>query len=127
MSRQWTIVIDCLGRPLLNNQVHGMHHQEAGRARREWRDVAATLCRAQRIPPLDAIRITTWAEYPSRRSLPDCDATAPALKGALDGLVVAQVIPDDRPPHVAGITYLPPVVRTQTVPALVLEITEVES
>lgn len=118
----WKIVIDTCGRPLVNNAGDKMHWAARQAARDQWRDSAAVLARAARIPHMQAIAVTCWAEYPNRSSLPDCDGIAPSLKGALDGLVVAGVIPDDRPPHVAGITYLPAVVRAGARPALVLEI-----
>jgi len=120
------LVIDFCGRPLLANASHRMHPQEASRARRVWRDAACRLAQVRRIPHYEQITVTTWAEYPSRRSLPDCDGIAPSVKGAIDGLVLAGVITDDGPRFVRSITYLAPVVKPGATPALVVRVDEVQ-
>jgi crossover junction endodeoxyribonuclease RusA len=116
------IVIDFMGRPLLANQVHRLHFRKVAELRKGYREGAATLARAQRIGSYDAIEVTAWAEYPSRRSLPDADAIAPSVKPVIDGLVDAGVIPDDGPVYVHRVSYQAPRVVTGYSPALVVEI-----
>ena len=120
MSR-YELVIDTLGRPLLQNRVHRMHHMEAGRLRREWRDHAAVLARAARIPRLPAVAVTVQARYKTRTGS-DVDAIAPAVKGVIDGLVLAAVIPDDGPAFVHRVTYLACVVGTGLPDALLVTV-----
>jgi hypothetical protein len=120
----WTLVIDTLGRPLLTNRVHRMHPQAAGKIRREWRDHATVLARAQRIPHLTAVAVTVQARYRTRTGS-DCDAPAPAVKGVIDGLVLAGVIPDDGPAWVHRVTYLACEVGTGLPDALIVTVEEV--
>lgn len=117
-----TVVIDFLGRPLLANQAHQMHFRKVAALRKGYRDGAATLARAQKIPHHDTITITAHAEYPNRRSLPDADAIAPSVKSILDGLVDAGVIDDDGPAYVTAVTYEAPRVVTGCTPAVVVRI-----
>lgn len=67
-----------------------------------------------------------WGRYPDRRSLPDPDGIAPALKGVLDGLVDAGVVPDDSGVFVAAVTYRRPVVEAGSLPALIVLVREGE-
>jgi hypothetical protein len=120
-ASEWTLEIDQLGRPILSNAAHKMHWQQAGKLRREWRDVAATLARAWRIGAQEAIGLTVWPRYPTRM-VPDVDAPSPSVKGVLDGLVLAGVIPDDKPPYVASVLYLPAVVAPGEPPALIVRV-----
>lgn len=124
VTAPWLIRIDFLGRPLLANQVHQMHWAKVSRERKAWRDATAQLAAIQHLPAMKSVAIEAWAEYPSRRSLPDPDGISPAVKGAIDGLVQARILTDDKAPNVASVTYLPPVVVTGKNPALVLSITD---
>jgi len=119
-----TVVIDFMGRPLLANQAHQMHHRTLAPIRKAYRDGAANLARAQHIEHRDAVTVTAHAEYPSRRSLPDADAIAPSVKSILDGLVDAGVIDDDGPNYVHSVTYLAPKVVPGCTPAVVVTIAD---
>lgn len=116
----WRLVIDCLGRPLTANAMHKKHPVAVTRLRGEWRDAAAVLARAERIPALSRIDVTAQARYKTRRSPSDTDACSPSVKGVIDGLVLAGVIPDDKPPFVASVRYLAPMVGTGLADALVV-------
>lgn len=70
---------------------------------------------------------TARAEYPTSRSLPDADATAPSVKGVIDGLVDAGIIDDDGPTHLHAVTYEAPRVVTGCTPAVVVQIDPVLS
>lgn len=117
------LVVDFLGRPLLANQVHQMHHREVSKHRKQYREAGARLARLHKLGTHQAVTVTAWAEYPNRRSLPDADAIAPGVKGFIDGIVDAGVIPDDGPDHVTSVTYLAPKVRPGATPALCITIT----
>lgn len=113
MSRTWSFTIDQLGRPLLSNKAAKMHPIAQSNARVPWRDATIVLARQQRIPRgLGSIDVVAQARYRTRRSPSDCDATAPTVKGVIDGLVRAGVIVDDKAPFVASVTYLSPLVGT---------------
>jgi hypothetical protein len=123
--RSWSFTIDFLGRPLVANKAKKMHPIAESKTRAEWRDAAATLARAERIPKgLGAIRVTAQARYRTRRSPSDCDACAPSVKGVIDGLVVAGVIADDKPPFVQQVSYMACEVGTGLPDALIVTVEE---
>lgn len=122
MSGSWTIVVDHLGRPTTTNAAHRMHHHQVSADRKRWREAGWALAREAGVPSCDAIALTVRGRYPDRRSLPDTDALAPAVKGVLDGLVDAGVIPDDGPDFVRCISYRPPLVAAGEPPALIVTI-----
>lgn len=124
VSRSWLLELDMLGRPTLTNRAHNMHHHAVSADRRRWREAGALLARAQRIPALERIAVDCWGRYPGG-NLPDPDAVAPSLKGVLDGLVDAGVIPDDDGSHVAWVRYLAPVVDRSRLVALMVRVGEV--
>ena len=115
----WTLVVD-LGRPTTTNRAHNMHHRAVSKDRKQWREAGCLLARAGKLPKLDRIHVEAWGRYPDRRSLPDPDGVAPALKGVLDGLVDAGVVADDSGEFVASVTYRTPVVEAGALPALVV-------
>lgn len=122
-ATEWLLTIDTCGPVFVTNASEKLHWKARQTKRAEWRDAATVLARAWRIPKgLEAIAVSCWPRQPSLRSMPDCDAPAPALKGVLDGLVIARVIDDDKPPFVASVTYLPAVVRPGATPALCVQI-----
>ena len=104
----WLLVADFLGRPTTTNKAHNMHHRAVSADRKRWRTAGAQLARVSRVPACEAITVACWGRYPNRSSLPDADAVAPALKGFLDGLVDAGVVPDDDGRYVHAITYRRP-------------------
>lgn len=95
-------------RPTLTNAVHNMHYRKASADRKLWRGMGKKAAETAEIPPLAAVKVTCWGVYPGGR-LPDPDACAPSLKGVLDGIVDAGVIPDDTGQYVHGILYVPAV------------------
>lgn len=105
-ARSWLLVIPM--RPTLTNAVHNMHFRKASADRKKWRAMGLHLAELAQVPPLASIEVTCWGVYPGGR-LPDPDACAPSLKGVLDGIVDAGVIPDDTGEWVKAITYLPAV------------------
>lgn len=120
---RWTLTLDMLGRPVLSNAVAKLPGVAQAAKRRPWRDATVVLARAERIPALPAIHVTAQARYRTRRSPSDTDAAAPTVKGVIDGLVVAGVVPDDGPPFVRSVTYLMPLVGTGLPDALIVHVT----
>jgi len=106
VTRSWLLVIPM--RPTLTNAVHNMHYRKASADRKKWRAMGHHLAELAHVPPCSSIEVTCWGVYPGGR-LPDPDACAPSLKGVLDGIVDAGVIPDDAGEWVKAITYLPAV------------------
>ena len=104
-------------RPTLANAVHGWHYRKVSADRKKWRAMGHHLAELAQVPPCSAIEVTCWGVYPGGR-LPDPDACAPSLKGVLDGIVDAGVIPDDTGEWVKAITYLPAVKAKGATPAL---------
>jgi hypothetical protein len=126
-GRSWTLTVDHLGRPTTTNKAHNMHHRAVSTDRKRWREAGCVLARAAGIPALGRIEVEAWGRYPDRRSLPDPDGIAPALKGVLDGLVDACVVPDDSGVFVAAVTYRAPLVLAGLAPALIVSVREVDS
>ena len=125
-ERSWTLTVDHLGRPTTTNKAHNMHHRAVSTDRKRWREAGCVLARAAGIPALELIEVEAWGRYPDRRSLPDPDGVAPALKGVLDGPVDAGVIRDDSGEFVAAVTYRRPVVEAGSLPALIVLVREGE-
>lgn len=122
-AREWTLIIDWLGRPTLANKVHNMHYRAVSADRKRWREAGCQAARLAKVRPCDAVTLECWGRYPSGR-LPDADAVAPSLKGVIDGLVDAAVVTDDDGTRVRAITYRAPVVTRGLPAALVVVITE---
>jgi len=105
-ARSWLLVVPM--RPTLTNQAHRWHYRTISADRKKWRGLGLALAEQAKVPACTAIEVTCWGVYPGGR-LPDPDAVAPSLKGVLDGLVDAGVVPDDTGEWVKAITYLPAV------------------
>lgn len=75
---------------------------------RLWRGAFRLLAIQQRIPKLERISVEVQPVLHTGRWMQDASACHPAAKAAIDGLVDAGVIPDDRPPYVHAVTYLEP-------------------
>ena len=103
------------------NRFRNLNHHAKGRISAEWREAFAWLARAARTPAFKSVGITIDVELTGGRQM-DCDASAPCSKAAIDGLVDAGVIEDDKPPFVRWIRYNAPRIRCSE-DALILTIT----
>lgn len=124
-GRTWVFDVDCCGRPLTHNAAKELHPAAAQRERQAWRNASATLARQVRIPKLACVEITVQAHYPDRRSWPDPDGIYPSVKGIIDGLVQAQVLPDDRGEFVRCVAYMRPVLWPDRNAGITVKIEEV--
>lgn len=73
-----------------------------------WRSAFAQLCVAEQVPPLRWVEVEAIQHCRDGRK-PDIGGCFPAVKAAIDGIVDAGVIPDDRDPYLRGLTFRPPV------------------
>lgn len=91
------------GLPLLS--LNGRLHWAArNRIVQQLKSAAFVMARAAKAPPLQRAEVTVTYEPPDRRRR-DPDNLAPTGKAAIDGLVLAGVLPDDSAAHVAGVRY----------------------
>lgn len=118
-----TLTIDWLGRPPLANAMNKLTHHPRAAIRRRWRDAGHAAALEARIPPHHAITVTVQARYRTRQ-LCDVCAIEPAVKAVIDGLVDAQVIPDDTPTYVHRVTFLAPYTEQGSPDALIVTIEE---
>lgn len=121
MTRRRWVLRRAGERPLNTNEERKLSRYKRADIVRQWRNDFATLALAERIPPLEQIRVVIVPHYTTRRSLPDTGACSPAAKAAIDGLVDAGVIPNDTPTHVLEHVYRPPRVEGWNGLALIIE------
>lgn len=110
-------------RPFTVNDALRMHRQACARLTAEWRRAFWALALEARVPLLDRVAITVETHLKGNRKQ-DPAASCIAVKGAIDGLVDARVIPDDDGDHMVALTFLPPICGA-AVDQLILVITEV--
>ena len=91
------LTIDVEGRPPMVNQLRKMGHAERRRVGREWKAACQAAIHALGPPgdPFEVYDVSAWMGAPDRRSWPDCDGIATAVKWAVDELVRAEWIADD--------------------------------
>ena len=122
-GRSWLLVVDWLGRPHLANAERRAHYRTNAAKRAEWREAGAQAARLAKVPALERVAVTVQARYGKGR-LSDPDACAPSVKGLIDGLVDAGVIPDDTGEHLASVTYLAARLERGRPDALVVRVEE---
>lgn len=105
MSASWSLTFP--EKPWTVNAQHNMHWAKLAPLRKRWREAFKVLALAAKIPPLDRISVSVHLTTATRR-MADTGACYGAVKAAIDGLVDAGVVPDDRGQEVAWITLWPP-------------------
>jgi hypothetical protein len=111
MDRSWTLTYRT--RPwTLNGERKGGKGSTGGRygtanLTREWREEFCRLAQVQRVRPLQWLNVEV-AQLCRDRRLPDVGACLPAVKAAVDGLVDADVIPNDSPRYVRSLLFTAP-------------------
>lgn len=109
MSEPFTWHLIHFDKPWLMNHDNNLHYRERANLRMVWKNAFWGLAKQAKIPKLDHVRLSIIHHYSDRRYVPDCDACAPAVKAAIDGIRIAGVISDDGPQWVGPITYELPV------------------
>lgn len=104
VSTQWVLTYDA--KPWSLNQERKKHWSWRAAQTAEWLDAFAKLALEARIPALDQIGVTVHFEMPG--VVQDVCNGYPAAKAAIDGLVAAGVIPDDKPPYLAWVKFVAP-------------------
>jgi len=110
------------GHPPTANQLHRMDHISRWRSRQEWKKAAwlGALEAGMGNARISPARLHVTYFFTTRR-VRDFDGLVAGLKGALDGLVAAQVIPDDSLEHLRGIDIIE-VIDKQAKPGIAIEV-----
>lgn len=112
-------------KPWTMNQDKRLHPHARHRLIQGWREAFKLLARVELVPKLDHIAVEVVHRYSSNRWEPDPGACYPAAKAAIDGLVDAGIVPDDKGRWVAPLSFAAPV--KDTIDALELIVVETES
>jgi crossover junction endodeoxyribonuclease RusA len=106
MSRRtWTLVHH--ERPISLNAERTKPWQVRAASTKEWRTAFFWLAKQAHIPALERIKVEVRVSLRGR--LQDPVNCYPSVKAAIDGLVLAGVIPDDTPAHVHSVTFHAPI------------------
>lgn len=84
----------------------GSWHRRDGRVR-EWREFFCWEAKRLHVPKMDVVTVVALPEM-ARGRLQDVANCFPAVKAAIDGLVLAGVLVDDDPKHLIALTFLAP-------------------
>lgn len=127
-TRTWTVTITA---PVgwLNSNDRKDRRAQAPDVK-QWRQAAATYCRAAKVPRLAKVEVTAEVRFPTDRPRGDAPNVYPSIKAAIDGaLVDAGVVADDNDSYVAALTIRPgeriPAKPFQPAGVLVLTIKEI--
>lgn len=93
----WNIPLPYRRVPLLLNA--RLNHYTKNNLVQEIKKAAWAVARSMNIPPMKAAMVGL-IYYPGQNKGPDADNLAATLKPALDGIVAAKVLPEDKPAHV---------------------------
>lgn len=102
--------IEVWGKMWTLNAERKMHHYTRAKNVKEWREAAATVAAAKKIPRLDAIEVTFTPHRVNKSGLADLGGHFPVLKACIDGLMDAGVIEEDGPDIVKRLVFEAPVV-----------------
>lgn len=130
-TQEWPLYTDGVyslelhgNRPLTLNKERTLHRMERAAIVKDYRESFGWMAKAQQVPPMAAIKVFATPLAKNRRSKQDVGACFPAVKAAIDGLVDANVLPDDTDDFVRALTFFP--VEVGGVDGLRLTIEEVD-
>lgn len=103
--------LELRGRPVSLNAERKGHWSDRAEATQDFVQQAKILAKAAKIPRLECILVEATPFYPNLAGHTDVGNVYPSVKAAIDGIVKAGVIPDDKPPYVQAITFRIPVIR----------------
>lgn len=116
--------IEVWGKMWTLNAERKMHHFTRAKNVKEWREAAATVAKAKKIPHLEAIEVTFTPHRTNKSGLADLGGHFPVLKACIDGLMDAGVIDEDGPDIVRRLVFEAPVVTGDS--KAVIQIKELE-
>lgn len=94
-------------RPWTTNAERAGNRWERASLTKEWRHAFNLLARIEEIPEMEWITVTVEPHQKGGR-LQDVGACNPSVKAAIDGLVDANILPDDSSKFVKSLVFLPP-------------------
>jgi len=94
-------------RPVLANAYHAMHYRKQAVVRKEFREAFFWLGK-QNFTTFDCVDIEVYHHYEKGR-IADVGAVMNCAKAGIDGLVDAEIIPDDNPTYVKSLKFFAPV------------------
>lgn len=95
-------------RPWTSNSERTWHHYKRASMVKEWREAFWALAKEAKIPPLTRIGVVVTPVLNGRGRIQDVGGCFPAAKAAIDGLVDANVIPEDGPMYVRWLLFKAP-------------------
>jgi len=116
--------IEVWGKMWTLNAERKMHHFTRAKNVKEWREAAATVAIAKRIPRLEAIEVTFTPHRINKSGLADLGGHFPVLKACIDGLMDAGVIDEDGPDIVKRLIFEAPIVTGDS--KALIQIKEIE-
>jgi Holliday junction resolvase RusA-like endonuclease len=93
----WTLVYNQV--PVSQNSKEWRQGWSQYQVRKDWKEQTFWLCKEQRIPPLERVRVEAVIFFRTAQRR-DYDNYGTLFKPLMDGLVLAGVIPDDCHPYV---------------------------
>jgi crossover junction endodeoxyribonuclease RusA len=107
----------------MNSNERYSHWSQRSGPTKEWREATAEAARDNGVPAMERATITAVVRRADRRTDTDAQNRYPTIKAAVDGLVDARVLPDDKDAHVLALTIRPgPPVSRKDFPRGVLEL-----
>jgi len=116
--------IEVWGKMWTLNAERKMHHFTRAKNVKEWREAAATVAIAKRIPRLEAIEVTFTPHRINKSGLADLGGHFPVLKACIDGLMDAGVIDEDGPDIIKRLIFEAPIVTGDS--KALIQIKEIE-
>lgn len=100
MSREWTYLMWAPARWLNSNDRDKRRPDKVIAA---WRGTSSAIAQYAKIPQLQRARITAELRWPDNRRR-DAANYMPSIKAAIDGIVLAGVLPDDSDKYLLSLT-----------------------
>lgn len=103
------LTVTYVARPWTENESYRWHHMKRARMVAEWREAFWGLALGQKARPLPTpVVIVVDVEVRTNQSKADPAAAVGSVKAGIDGLVDANVIPDDRGEYLSAVIFQPP-------------------
>lgn len=97
-----------------------MHHFTRAKRVKEWREAAAVVAVARKLPKMEAIEVVFIPHRKNRKGMADTGGHFPVAKACIDGLVDAGVLSGDGPNIVRRLTFEAPVVSGESKAEIVI-------